>query len=135
MAKRKVTFQPYYVLRTDTGAEYEAGAFAGPRMWGGEHIFYDPSAARMAPRLLRGVAPTGEEPCPGMTHRFDYRQDTVEVEIPRTCLGDASWVEVKSLAISARRTSERLWIDNGHIRGHAYRGWTDRVHADPAPFD
>ena len=134
MAKKTVAFSPYFVIRTDTGAEYIASAYAEPRQWAGEHTFAESIAPLKTLRQLRGVPPT-EEPCADMTHRFNYRQDTATVEIPRSCVGHASWVKVKSLNLSAKRTTNRLWIDNGHIRGHAYRGWTGQVDAETAQVD
>jgi hypothetical protein len=135
MARKKVAFQPYYVIRTDSGGEYLAAAYAGPREWDGEHMLDGISASPRTLPSLRGVPPTEEESCADMTHRFSYRKDTATVEIPRSCVGDAAWVKVKSLAISAKPRGERLLVDNGHIRGHAYRGWTGQVDAEAAPID
>lgn len=134
LAKEKVAFQPYWLIRTDAGTEYGTYAYAGPHMWRGQHEFFNTSDSSARPiHALRGDLPPAEGTCDTMTHRIDYAEDTVTVTIPRTCLGDPAWVKVKSVAVSSRNGSDALWVDNAHNDTHAFRGFSEQVDAEPAP--
>lgn len=50
--------------------------------------------------------------CAAMSHRIDYRTDTVAVQIPRRCLGDPGWV--RFVVNTYHETPSRLAEDNPH---------------------
>ena len=51
-------------------------------------------------------------PCAAMSHRIDYRTETVAVQIPRRCLGTPGWVRV--VVNNIHETTSRLAEDNPH---------------------
>ncbi len=66
-----------------------------------------------AGRLLGLVdAQGGTVGCPALTWDLDYDADTVEVRVPRSCLGDPEWVSVRVLV--SLRIAGRAYAENPH---------------------
>ncbi|HEY0645803.1 MAG TPA: hypothetical protein VGD39_20490 [Nocardioides sp.] len=60
-------------------------------------------------------------------HRIDYVADTVQVSVPRRCLGDPARLRFRLLTEHVRRTWEHAWLDNGLAATMDDRRWTDWV--------
>lgn len=134
LEKKKAFFQAFYDIRTDAGNEYGAMTYAGPHMWAGGHDVFDMSGVARPMTALRGTPPP-DVFCPEATHDISYADDTVTVTIPRSCLGDPSWVKVQSLALSSRNNNnDSWWVDNGHNKTHSFsKGFSGQVAAEPPP--
>jgi len=113
----------YWTVETGAGEQYVALTFGGDGDWGGDHTFFQMSSPDAATRQLA----RGEGECTGMTHKSNFRKDTVTMTIPRTCFGEANRVKSRSLAAAFK--NDKTWIDNGHNRGHQETGWTRMLSA------
>jgi hypothetical protein len=63
-------------------------------------------------------------PCTA-AHRIDYAADTVQVSLPRRCLGDPARLRFRLLTEHVRASWEHAWLDNGLGRTMEDRHWTD----------
>ena len=73
---------------------------------------------------------TGEPiSCDGLSRAIDYDLNTVELSIPRSCLGNPAWVELNSVNIGYDEVDGTFhnYLDNVLRAGHSYDGWSDRV--------
>jgi hypothetical protein len=73
--------------------------------------------------------------CSGFDHTIDYAADTVEVSIPRKCVGDPRWVRAAYLATGNKEDDTadggyRNYRDNALSTGHGYAGYSARVRKD-----
>ena len=74
----------------------------------------------------------GEVRCGGFDATIDYAADTVELSVPRNCVGGPRWVEANyvSLASVEDPETESGWVnyrDNALTTGSGAGGWTERV--------
>lgn len=70
--------------------------------------------------------------CPGLDHAIDYSANTIELTIPRSCIGTPTWVDVNSFAVGQEDDPEsesgvHAYIDNSLNGGHGDNGWTRHV--------
>ena len=63
-------------------------------------------------------------PCTA-AHRIDYAADTVQVSLPRRCLGDPARLRFRLLTEHVRAGWEHAWLDNGLAPTMDDRRWTD----------
>lgn len=72
--------------------------------------------------------------CANLSQEIDYAANTIELNIPRTCLGGPSWVQVNSFAYGSEAGQEegesRQFHDNALRAGSGYGGWTEKVRKD-----
>ena len=75
----------------------------------------------------------GPVDCGGFDATIDYAADTVELVVPRTCVGTPRWVEANYVALgNAEGESEdgptyTNYRDNALTTGSGTGGWTERV--------
>lgn len=70
--------------------------------------------------------------CPGFDHAIDYAANTVELIVPRSCVGNPSWVEVNYVGLGNVEDPEsesgyRNFEDTAHSAESGWNGWTERV--------
>ena len=67
--------------------------------------------------------------CTGLTHAIDYTADTVEISIPRSCVGNPTWVEAAEVSLSSVSddAGDHVYMDNGNGAGHQDGTWTAKV--------
>jgi hypothetical protein len=66
----------------------------------------------------------GDLPCTA-AHRIDYAADTVQVSLPRHCLGDPGRLRFRLLTEHVRASWEHAWLDNGLGSTMEDMRWTD----------
>ena len=98
-------------LRTDKGAA-SAQVEAGRHHWAGrQHLW---------------AADGNQLTCAGMTHRIDYDANVVTLRIPRSCLGDPTWV--RALNYDRRETATTQYVDNPANHEALPGGFTRRLY-------
>ncbi len=70
--------------------------------------------------------------CKGLDDTIDYDANTVELSIPRKCVGDPRWVQVGYVGTGSEEDSSsefgyRNYRDNALDTGHTYNGATAKV--------
>jgi len=67
--------------------------------------------------------------CAGLTHAIDYTANTVEISIPRSCVGKPTWVEVAEFSVSnvSDDTTTHSYIDDAGTDSHGFGTWSDKV--------
>jgi hypothetical protein len=108
----------FAAIRTDTDATYGAQtrAIKGPEGWQLYSFFYLENAGSR-----RGTT------CAGFKTEIDWVADQMSLSIPRSCMADPTWVQVKSGAGSHRVSNDSDYYDNAHHSKGNEKGWTDRI--------
>lgn len=105
----------FLMFRTNEGQRRMVMLFAGEGMWRGDMFILKPR--------------TGEEVDCGAQHKIDYAADTVSITMPRACLGDPRWVQLRAEAGWIRFQAGRVFGDNAHNRSPINFQFTQRVYA------
>lgn len=102
-------------LRFDHGPKVVADVDANGKWKGQAYLFTDHSGEQIT--------------CAGLTHAIDYSADTVEVSIPRACVGKPKWVEVAEFSVSnvSDDAGSHSYIDDAASDGHRFGTWSDKV--------
>jgi hypothetical protein len=81
--------------------------------------------ARSGRSSLWGMESERRLRCPELRHRIDYARDLVALSVPRSCLGDPSWVRVNMTNLLAPLEDPtgdgRIFVDNPHN----HRPWSE----------
>jgi hypothetical protein len=59
--------------------------------------------------------------CAGLRHTIDYRTHTVRISVPRTCLGNPTWVRVGADTATWSEAREAYHSDDALRRGENAR--------------
>jgi len=97
-------------IRTNTGLTRQFEIQAEKGFWDGELMLTTVSG-----RHVRCDA----------THTLDYFTDSATLRVPRSCLDDPRWIQVK---LANAHFGKEVWADNGQGPGHAFlRTWSDKI--------
>lgn len=86
--------------------------------WSGETVLYKKSGMPIE--------------CAGFDHAIDYTANTVQLSVPRSCVGNPRWVEVNYVGLGnvedpESETGYRTFEDSAHSANSGWNGWSDRV--------
>ena len=86
--------------------------------WSGETVLYKQSGMPIK--------------CAGFDHAIDYTANTVQLSVPRSCVGDPRWVQVNYVGLGNVEDPEsasgyRNYEDSAHHAGSGWNGWSNRV--------
>ncbi len=103
-------------LRFDDGPAVTIMVDANPR-WSGDGVLF---------------GRRGPLDCGGFDHAIDYAANTVELSVPRKCVGGPTWVETNYVGLGYVEDSDaesgyRNYRDNALSDGSSQGGWTDKV--------
>ena len=103
-------------LRFDHGPKVVADVDTNGKWKGQAYLFTDHSGEQIK--------------CAGLTHAIDYTADTVQVSIPRSCVGKPAWAEVAEFSVSNVTDdagTTHSYIDDAATAGHKFGSWSDKV--------
>lgn len=102
-------------LRFDHGPKVVADVDTNGKWKGQAFLYTDRSGAQID--------------CAGLTHAIDYTANTVEISIPRSCVGKPMWVEVAEFSVSntSDAAGDHSYIDDAATAGHKFGTWSDKV--------
>lgn len=115
LKSKQVHFMTRTRLRFDDGPKVVAGVNAMDVWKGRAELAKDRSGEPIS--------------CDGLSRAIDYDLNTVELSIPRSCVGNPAWVELNSINNGYEDVdgTSHYYIDNVLRTGHSYDGWTDKV--------
>lgn len=97
-------------IRTNEGVRRDAFIFADRRNWQGDAIF---------------SGPRGQGTDCDLEHSLNYATNTAVIKIPRTCLSNPRWVQVRLGDGFLKR--QAFFIDNPHNGQAEPKAWTARI--------
>ncbi len=72
---------------------------------------------------------TGERVrCPDLDHKLSYGKESIALSIPRTCLGEPTWVRARIGAARIKKAdAETVYFDDASSTRAFTRRWTERI--------
>ncbi len=117
LKKQEITLAPSSRMRFNDGPAVGMMVDTWSK-WSGESVLYKKSGMPIR--------------CAGFDHTIDYTANTVQLSVPRSCVGNPRWVEVNYVGLGNVEDPEvesgyRNYEDTAHTSASGWNGWSARV--------